>query len=64
MCRPIDRKTCEIKNVVTIGKLISLAALTREGSRGSHFRDDYPERIKENWHIVFKNGQSNPLIQR
>ena len=64
MCQPLDRKNCEIKNVVTIGKLISLAALTRKGSRGSHFRDDYPEKIKENWHIVFKNGQSNPLIQR
>ncbi len=64
LCQPADRKTGEIKNVVTVGKLITLAAITREGSRGSHFRDDFPERIKENWHIIFKDGQSNPLIRR
>jgi L-aspartate oxidase len=63
-CKSIERKIGEFKNVITVGKLITLAALERKGSRGSHFRDDYPEKIKENWHIVFKNGQFNPVIQR
>ena len=63
LCSPRDRKTGEIKNVITVGKLITLAALTRKGSKGSHFREDYPEKIKENWHIVFKNGQFSSIIQ-
>lgn len=63
LCQPTDRKTCETKNIVTVSKLMTLAALNRHGSRGSHFREDFPDKIKENWHTVFIHAQSNPIIR-
>ncbi len=63
-CQPSDRNTCEIRNMITVGKLMTLAALNRKGSRGSHFREDYPKRISENWHTIFKDANPSPIIQR
>jgi L-aspartate oxidase len=45
----------ELKNMLTVGYLISRASLIREESRGGHFRSDFSDR-KENWdnkHIIF-----------
>lgn len=33
----------ELRNLLTIGRLIATAALAREESRGSHFRSDFPQ---------------------
>ena len=33
----------EIRNLLAVGKLVTIAALLRRESRGSHFREDYPE---------------------
>ena len=30
------------RNLLTAGRLIATAALARRGSRGSHYREDYP----------------------
>lgn len=46
---------CELRNMLLNGLLITLAALSREESRGGHYRSDYPEPKKE-WsrkHIIF-----------
>ncbi len=45
------------RNFVTLAKLIAVAALWREESRGGHFRNDFPER-DEKWrvHSVQKLG--------
>jgi L-aspartate oxidase len=32
----------ELRNLLTVGRLIAQAALARKGSRGSHYRSDYP----------------------
>ena len=32
----------EVRNVVLVARLVTLAALQREESRGAHYRDDYP----------------------
>jgi L-aspartate oxidase len=40
----LDRRTTELKNMITLGRLITAAALNRRGSIGAHFRSDYPER--------------------
>ena len=34
---------CEVQNVLLVARLVTLAALQREESRGSHFREDFPE---------------------
>lgn len=50
----------EFKNMLTIAELMLLAALMRTESRGSHFREDYPNRDDENWlkwiDVRFKGG--------
>ena len=38
-------------NLVTVARLIAVAALRREESRGGHFREDFPERDDERWRI-------------
>jgi len=53
--RPTDRPSYELANMVLVGRLMTEAALTREESRGAHFRTDFKESSSE-WlrHIVFR----------
>ncbi len=46
----------ELQNMITVAFLIVKAALMREESRGTHYREDFPEVDDENWskHIVLK----------
>jgi L-aspartate oxidase len=37
-----ERAQLELKNLVTLGRLMVIAALTRTESRGAHYRRDYP----------------------
>lgn len=59
--KPANQKTGEIINMFYVGKLMTLAAVSREGSRGAHFREDYPEKSEEDFHIVFKDGKFSPI---
>jgi L-aspartate oxidase len=58
---PADRKSAELRNLATVGHLIALAARERKGSRGGHYREDYPNRIEDNWHIYFENAEFSPV---
>ena len=40
---PHDRASYELRNLVLLGRLMVDAALLRQESRGSHFREDFPE---------------------
>jgi len=42
-------KSLEIRNMITVGRLISTAALTRRESRGTHYRRDYPRKGGDEW---------------
>ncbi len=48
----------ELSNMLTVGYIIAMAAKTREESRGSHWREDFPEENDEKWrrHIVIEEG--------
>ena len=59
--KPANQKTGEIINMFYVGKLMALAAASREGSRGAHFREDFPEKSKEDFHIIFKDGKFSPI---
>jgi len=39
-----DRARCELANMLTVATLVADAAIAREESRGTHFRDDWPRR--------------------
>ncbi|PLX69031.1 MAG: L-aspartate oxidase [Denitrovibrio sp.] len=58
---PTDRNTAELENLATVGLLIATAAKDRKGSRGAHYREDYPDRMKDNWHIYFENAQFSSI---
>ncbi|MDO8685853.1 MAG: FAD-binding protein [Clostridiales bacterium] len=47
----------EIQNILTLSALVIDSALTRQESRGAHFRSDFPKIDDENWHrhICVKN---------
>jgi len=59
----VCRNCLEYYNMLQVSKLLVKAAKIRKGSRGAHYRKDYPEKIRENWHIVFENGEYNPIIR-
>jgi len=39
----------ELDNLCLTAEAIALAALTREESRGTHYREDFPDRDDANW---------------
>jgi succinate dehydrogenase / fumarate reductase flavoprotein subunit len=40
---------CELEGMLNLAEVIVEGALTRKESRGSHFREDYPNRDDEHW---------------
>jgi L-aspartate oxidase len=58
---PADRNTAELQNLATVGLLMAHSAKERKGSRGGHYREDYPDRMKDNWHIYFENAEFSPF---
>jgi len=54
----------ELNNMLGIAEVIALSALTREESRGSHYRVDFPERDDTNWlkhTLVFKKADGHEV---
>ncbi|MCL0101609.1 L-aspartate oxidase [Dehalococcoidia bacterium] len=51
---PSDRSTYDLRNAITVGRLIAEASLYRQESRGAHFRSDFPESSPK-WlkHVVW-----------
>ncbi len=49
----------ELQNLVTLATLITHAAWMREESRGTHLREDFPERDDAAWrgHLVWRRGE-------
>ena len=45
----INKDLIEMGNMLIVAKLVTIAALRRKESRGTHFSDDYPIRDDKNW---------------
>ena len=45
----INVRFLELKNMATVGRLITEAAQIRKESRGTHYREDYPSTDDKNW---------------
>ena len=54
----------ELRNIIDVGLIITLAALTRKETRGSHYRTDYPERNDRDWlkMIEIQRGDVEPQV--
>jgi succinate dehydrogenase/fumarate reductase flavoprotein subunit len=44
-----DPEVWRLASLLTVGMLVTRAALRREESRGAHYRADYPQRDDINW---------------
>lgn len=65
--RPAAVAHClELDNLCLIAEVIALAALSREESRGTHYREDFPERNDTDWHcnVALARGADNALQVR
>jgi L-aspartate oxidase len=60
IAEPSDRDSYELSNMVLLGRLMVEAALLRQESRGSHFREDCPETSPQ-WakHIILAREEAN-----
>lgn len=45
------REELEYANLLTCALLVTESALYREESRGGHYREDYPQKDDQNWHV-------------
>ena len=45
------RRAIEAENSLLTAELMAHAALTRQESRGSHFREDYPRQDDDDWRV-------------
>lgn len=44
-----DRRACELANMLAVASLVTRAALLREESRGTHYRNDFTARDDAQW---------------
>jgi succinate dehydrogenase/fumarate reductase flavoprotein subunit len=58
-----DEELLELQNLITISMLITEFSLKRTGSRGAHFRQDFPEKdTSEVGHYTLTIGMQAPLL--
>jgi succinate dehydrogenase/fumarate reductase flavoprotein subunit len=61
------RQAHELKNMLLNSEMKLRAALMRTESRGSHYREDYPEEDNKNWLkwiVISKNGEEMKLATK
>jgi L-aspartate oxidase len=54
----VKREEQELRNMLTVSRLITEAAAARKGSVGAHYRSDYPQRGENaNRHVTWEKGE-------
>jgi L-aspartate oxidase len=55
----VNLRFLELRNMVTVAKLITIASHLRKESRGTHYRTDYPITNNKDWskHICFEKNE-------
>ena len=58
------QQALDLRNLLTASELITRSALTRQDSRGAHFREDYPEIDNAQWlkNIYAKQDSAGPRL--
>lgn len=57
-------RAAELENMLQLAEVVIMSALTREESRGAHFRADFPDQNDSRWmkRTTVLNGDSGPKI--
>jgi L-aspartate oxidase len=57
----VNTRFLELKNMVTVANLVTVAAHTRKESRGTHYREDYLTTDDKKWlkHICLEHREEN-----
>lgn len=52
-----------LRNLITVSRVIALSALARENSRGAHYREDFPESgpMEDSYFCVVRNDSNGQL---
>ena len=55
----------ELENMLTVSALVARAARTRDESRGTHYRDDHPQRADDPWcrHVFLRLDSDGSFIE-
>ncbi|MGE5607423.1 MAG: hypothetical protein ACM3YE_17255, partial [Bacteroidota bacterium] len=55
-----------LRNRLLVGEIMAMAMLAREESRGTHYREDYPDssRLWDERIIISKGPSGEPLLQK
>jgi len=58
----MTRRDLELKNMLLVAQLVTMASLLRKGSVGAHYRSDFPDK-GDNWdkHIILKKSGREPV---
>lgn len=59
-----SREAIEFQNMRDVGSLVTEAAILRTESRGTHYREDFPEQDDARWrkHIVLQRGKAARIV--
>ena len=52
----------DVRNQIVTAKLIARSAIERDETRGSHYRDDYPETSGDGLYNVFISKQEGKVV--
>jgi L-aspartate oxidase len=60
------REAIELANMICVARLVVQSALTREESRGAHYRTDFPATDTEHWqyHILLRQENGQLILDR
>ena len=59
----INKPLIELENLLLVGKVIIVSALRRKESRGTHYIEDYPDRIDSIWQIHLTIDKKHHLLK-
>lgn len=59
-----SREALELQNLRDVASLVTEAAILRTESRGTHFREDFPEQDDVKWrkHVVLQRGKAARIV--